>query len=225
MSRPATPTCLLTTQPTFAFSAQTLARPAAAILSAPPAPTPRLSPSMVSVTTAHTLATLAQLLPLPALLVSRASTLSELLVSLLAQLELSPRMESVFADQEFFSATSASPLALKSMEISVDFVRNAMPTAQAVMEPRVFVPSALTDMPLTKYLVSANWLLLASSVSTTPSQLVAAPEFAPRTHTSMRMSALLPAFQVTMTMELEAALLLLLRLVVPSLTSSATESV
>lgn len=74
MSRPVTPTCLLTTQPTSVFNVQIHVRLAAASPSAQLVPTLKLSLLMDSVTTALILAKVAHHLPQPVPHVSQDST-------------------------------------------------------------------------------------------------------------------------------------------------------
>ena len=134
MSRPVTPTCLLTTQLTSVFSAQVNARPAAVLLSVPLVPTLRLFQSMESVTIAHILATHAHHPPQPAHHASQDSTSLEPPVSLPAQLVLTPRTESVFVRPEFSSATNALLSAQFNTETSEVSAKNVTITVPHVME-------------------------------------------------------------------------------------------
>lgn len=142
VSRLATPTCLLTTLPTFVSSAETNVNLAAASPSAPNVPILRPSQSTVSATIAHTLATHALPRHPPVPLVLLDSTSSEPPALLPAQPTPTLKMVSVSADLESSSATSVCQAALLNTVTLPASARSVMPTVLAVMALRAFVAHA-----------------------------------------------------------------------------------
>lgn len=142
------------------------ARPAAASISVLPALILKQSPSTVSATTAHILATPAAQAHQSAHHASLDSTLSELPVLLPALLVPTPKTESASAQPAMSTPIHAflnAQLALDPLEVNAP---NALTTAPAAQDHPTLAIPALTDMLLIKSVESARRLLHANSDST-----------------------------------------------------------
>lgn len=108
---------------------------------------------------------------------------------------------------------------------SVDNVNNVAPTVLVAQDHQLHAHLVSMDMLLIKLVELVNLPHLANSDNTTHNHPAHAPESAHKGPSSMKMSALLPASQDLMIMELEDVLLLFLKVDAHSLTILAMESV
>ena len=136
------------------------------------------SQSMVSVTSALTLAPLVLLL-LRVLPVLVGSAWSEIPVLLHAPSELLPSMEFASARPDLFLELSASLPAQEALDQLEDSAENVMESALLVMESAINALPVIKGSNLTSLLPPAKSPLLANSGSTSPQSTMLVPESAP----------------------------------------------
>lgn len=170
------------------------------------------------VTTALILVIPAELLLLFVLHVLRDSTLLDLPVLLLAQLEPTLSTESANVFLDLFSPTNALLHAQLDLELLEDNALNVLKIVLAAQDHHLLVLHALMDMLLMLSLVFAKSLLHANSVNISHNLTANAPESALKIPSTMNLFALLLVFKDIKITELEDVLLKTLRVDVHSLT-------
>ena len=157
--------------------------------------------------------------------VLRDSTLLDLPVLLLAQLELTPSMEFVNVFLDLFTLTNVSLHAQLDTEPLEDNALNALTTVLAAQDHHLLVLHALMDMLLMLSLVFAKLPLHANSVNISHNLTVNAQEFALKTPSTMNQFVLLLVFKDIKITELEDVSPKILKVDVHSPTILATEFV
>ena len=168
--------------------------------------THKLSQLMEFVTTALILVIPAELLLPFVLHALKDSTLLDLPVLLLAQLELTPSMESANVFLDLFTPTNVLLHAQLDSELLEDNALNALITVLAAQDHHLLVLHASTDMLLMLLPVSARLPLHASSVNISHNPTANAQESALKTLSTMNLFVLLPVFKDIKITELEDVL-------------------